>query len=80
VTFKDARDPKSIFVVDPNNLSIAFSSAVVIRSATIEITDAAVTRGIEDQLPWLRSVGDKYIDGSSTAAGSVGFHGGHFRK
>ena len=53
--FKDAKDPGSAAVVDPQNLDTVLGPGIVIRSATIQLTDEALTRGVDDHLPWVRS-------------------------
>jgi hypothetical protein len=41
VTFADTNDPKSVMLVDPNNLSATLGPGVSWRSMTLEATDAA---------------------------------------
>ena len=53
VRFRDPNDPTSVERVDPSDLAAIFGSGVKLDSMTIEITDAAVTKGIEAVLPWL---------------------------
>jgi hypothetical protein len=55
VRFRDINDPKSVERVDPNNLSATFGPGVMLEKATIEITLASVTTGIEKRLVWLDS-------------------------
>ena len=51
--FRDIKDPTTAEVVDPDNLAKSFGPGVRLVRVTIEITDDAVTRGIENILPWL---------------------------
>ena len=53
VTFGNMADPKSVALVDPRNLSATFGPGYELKSATIEITDEPVTRGIAKVLPWM---------------------------
>jgi hypothetical protein len=54
VTFEDVRDPKTVKKVDPDNLAAAFGPGYRLKSVTLEITDAPVTRGrVEKVLGWL---------------------------
>lgn len=57
VTFDDISTPQSIRAVTPNDFSAIFGPNVQLRSATIEMTDAPITRSIRDKLPWLKSMG-----------------------
>ena len=63
VTFRDVRDPLTVETVDPQNLAASFGPGVTLESATIEVTDDQISRGIERALPWLPSLTD-YLDGS----------------
>jgi hypothetical protein len=56
VRFRDINDPNTVERVDPNNLAASFGPGVRLTRATIEITDAPVTTGIEKELEWLRAV------------------------
>lgn len=51
--FRDIKDPTTAELVDPDNLAKSFGPGVRLVRVTIEITDEAVTRGIENVLPWL---------------------------
>jgi len=54
VTFGDLKVPKSVQEVDPSNLPATFGPGYKIKSYTVEITDAPVTRGaVEKVLPWI---------------------------
>lgn len=56
VRFRDIADPKTVERVDPNDLAKSFGPGVRLKRATIEITDDAVTRGIEKRLGWLKTL------------------------
>jgi hypothetical protein len=53
VTFSDVRDPRSARVVEVDEFRRMFGPGVRFRRAFIEMTDEAVTRTIEKQLPWI---------------------------
>jgi hypothetical protein len=65
VTFTDLANPKSIKLVDPDNLAAAFGSGYRLRSITLEITDEKVTEGrVKELLGWLSDYYDKQLDGN----------------
>ena len=51
---KNAKDPASVAIVDPHNPEAVLGAGVIIRSATIQLTDEPLTRGVDDHLPWVR--------------------------
>jgi len=51
VTFADIADPKSVGLVEPDNLAASFGEGVALKRITVEITDEDVTSGIEELLP-----------------------------
>lgn len=53
VTFDDPADPTSVQPVDPDDLAATFGPGVALRRVTVEMTDDAVTSGIEKRLGWL---------------------------
>lgn len=53
VRFRDINDPKTVELVDPNDLTASFGEGVKLVSATIEITDEPVTTGVEGYISWL---------------------------
>ena len=57
VRFRDIDDPKSVELVDPQNLAASFGNGTSLNSITIEVTDDPVTTGIEKRLVWIKSVG-----------------------
>jgi hypothetical protein len=55
VTFRDVSDPKSVMLVDPNNLPATLGPGVSWRSMTLQTTDEPLTKGIDKHLPWVRT-------------------------
>jgi hypothetical protein len=55
VTFTDTNDPKSVMLVDPNNLNATLGPGVSWRSMTLEATDEPLSQGIDGHLPWVRT-------------------------
>ncbi|MDX3911625.1 MAG: hypothetical protein QHC67_17715 [Sphingobium sp.] len=53
VRFRDTRDPKTVELVDPDNLAISFGPGVTLRRITVQLTDDPVTTGIDKRLGWL---------------------------
>jgi hypothetical protein len=66
VTFADTDDPKSVMLVDPNDLQATLGANITWHEITLEITDERVTRKIETKLTWLPAYFDKNLrlDGS----------------
>jgi hypothetical protein len=75
VRFRDTNDPKTVELVDPNDLAKSFGAGVRFKSATIEMVDAGVwpfsmfgitgepvTRGIEKRLAWLEQSNPIFIN------------------
>jgi hypothetical protein len=52
VAFRDEKDPKTIYEVDPKNLGQAFPGTRFV-DLDIEFTDAPVTNVLKRRLPWL---------------------------
>jgi hypothetical protein len=81
VTFADIRDPASVMAVDPDDLSAALGDGVAWKSLTLEVTDEAMTTGIEHKLqPWLTKR-TPYLSGRSTSTSNDlpnTLHGGNF--
>jgi hypothetical protein len=63
VSFKDVNNPKSVFLVDPDNLKAAFGPGVSLRQITLETTDDPVTVGIEKKLPWIKAYSEVFGGG-----------------
>jgi hypothetical protein len=51
VRFADIVDPKTVELVDPDNLAASFGKGVKLRRITLERTEDAVTTGIQGRLP-----------------------------
>lgn len=62
VTFRDVSDPESVERTDPAALDKHFGSGVRLKRITVELTDAAVTTGIEKKLVWLAQSKDGGLD------------------
>ncbi len=57
ITFADTNDPKSVMLIDPNNLNATLGPGVSWRSMTLQATDGPLTKGIDKHLPWMRNYG-----------------------
>jgi hypothetical protein len=66
VWFSDARDPKTVELVDPTDIGARLGPGVRLTRATLETTREPVTTGIERKLPWLP--GRKGVAGTITGA------------
>jgi len=53
VTFGDLNDPRTVRVVNPEELAATFGPGVSLISVYVELTRRSVTRGIHRKLPWL---------------------------
>ena len=53
VRFRDIRDPKTVELVDPDDLAKSFGPGVQLKSIVLTVVDEPVTTGIENQLGWL---------------------------
>ncbi len=56
VTFGDINDPKTVALVDPDNLEETLGPGMKWRSATIEVVssqESSLTTGIKKRLPWV---------------------------
>jgi hypothetical protein len=51
VTFRDVHDPDTARLVPPQDFPAVFGQGVAFRGAWVEITDAPVTRGLDEKLP-----------------------------
>ena len=54
--FRDVHDPKSVEPVDAGDLAKSFGPGVTLRRIKVEVTNDAVTSGIEKRLSWLPTV------------------------
>ena len=71
VRFRDINDPETVELVDPNDLEKSFGNGVKLVSATMEITDEPVTKGVEKWLPWLWEYRNKLFDGNTIMTGDA---------
>jgi len=63
VRFGDIADPASVALVDPDDLAASFGKGVKLRRITVELTDDAVTTGIEKRFVWWDSYENLQFDG-----------------
>lgn len=56
VRFDDPALPKTVELVDADNLAASFGKGVKLKSITIARTKATMTRGIVSRLPWLKTL------------------------
>jgi hypothetical protein len=59
VRFRDLRDPRSLELVDPNNLSASFGSGVRLQLITLQVTDEKMTSVIDKKIEWIDHL-DRY--------------------
>jgi hypothetical protein len=71
VTFADIDNPKSVIVVDPNNLQATLGLGVSWSEITLESTDEPITKGIEGKLPWLPAYYARALDGDHFSRGDT---------
>lgn len=57
VWFSDEKDPTSMKLIDPAALGSSMGNSARLKGIRIQITDAPVTLGIRDRLPWLEANG-----------------------
>lgn len=62
VTFGDIRDPKSVMLVDPNDLAARFGAGTKLRRITVQITDDPVTIQVGKRLRWLGKYPEPRLD------------------
>jgi hypothetical protein len=55
VRFRDPTNSSSVELVDPLDLAASLGPGVKFKSASVEITDDPITKGIDAKLPWLAS-------------------------
>lgn len=63
VRFADISDPKSIELVDPDDLAATFGDGYKLKRITIQITDDRVTSGISRRFSWWNQYQDLQLDG-----------------
>ncbi len=64
VTFADASDPKSVILVDPDDLQATVGPNITWHEITLEMTNEPITTVITTKLPWLRSHYHGMLDGA----------------
>ncbi|MDM8009898.1 MAG: hypothetical protein QUV08_02930 [Parasphingorhabdus sp.] len=62
VRFTDRSDPRSLQLVDVENLAATFGEGYALKRITISITDEDVTENMENRLPWLSKHHGSLID------------------
>jgi hypothetical protein len=62
VRFRNMADPMSVEKVDPDDLTASFGKGVKLKRITVQLTDDAVTTGIEKRLGWLAASADGGLD------------------
>jgi hypothetical protein len=68
VRFGDIRDPGSMEQVNPDALAVKFGPGVKLVRATVAITDAPISSGIETRLTWLNGLKKRrFADGGPLA-------------
>jgi hypothetical protein len=71
VRFRDINDPKTVELVDPNDLEKTFGKGVRLVSATLEMTDEGVTSGVlEKYITWfgVKKIGLDFFDENKRGA------------
>jgi hypothetical protein len=63
VRFADRSDPRSLQLVDVENLAATFGEGYALKRITISITDEDVTNNIEKRLPWMSHQRGSLVDG-----------------
>lgn len=64
VRFRDIRDPKTVELIDPNDLAKNFEAGVKLRRIVLTVVDEPVTIGIEKRLGLLKYYSNSQLDGS----------------
>ena len=70
VTFANVNNPKSVILVDPDDLTATLGRGVSWRSITLEVTDEPLTKEMDEHLPWVRG-----YDANMTILGMQSFRG-----
>lgn len=63
VRFADRSDPRSLQLVDVENLAATLGEGYALKRITISITDEDVTNNIEKRLPWMSHQRGSLVDG-----------------
>ena len=66
VTFLDPSDPKTVQLVNPEDLAATFGAGVTLRAVTVQMTDDPVTDEIEEHLEWMDDYRRTWFNGQST--------------
>jgi hypothetical protein len=85
VTFRDVNNPKTVELVDRQDISKTLGPDIRLVRTTIEVTKEPITTGIEKKLPWLKTLeiagtalsGERYPRREDTASR---LDGGDFRR
>lgn len=83
VRFGDIKDPKSVALVDPDDLAKSLGPGVKLRRITVQLTDDEVTMGIEKRLGWLSEYPEPSLDpkhGPTDYSVAATTHHGDFRQ
>jgi hypothetical protein len=80
VSFADISDPTSVYEVAPDDFEARFGEGYALKRMTLQVTDEAVTEGVEDLLLWLKNLEGGYLQGGITSKNApLGLHGGNFK-
>lgn len=63
VSFRDIDEPKSVELVNPDNLAASLGAGVRLLKITVQPTTDPVTTGIDKKLKWLRAYFDSSLTG-----------------
>ncbi len=66
VRFRDVADPKSVELVDPNDLAEAFGRGFALKSLTMQMTDEVFAGKIKERFSWWNRYKYQHFDESST--------------
>jgi hypothetical protein len=69
VTFKDIKDPTSVALVNRDDLSASFGAGYRLKAITVQVTEEAVTTGIQKRLGWLLDKDRKRFDPQNPPVG-----------
>lgn len=66
VRFRNVADPKSVELVDPNDLAEAFGRGFALKSLTMQMTDEVFAEKIKERFSWWKRYKYQHFDESST--------------
>jgi len=75
VTFDDIKDPKTVALVDPDDLQATLGPGITWNEITLEMTGEPITNGLVTKLPWLRPSFEKNLTLSELDASFQTFNG-----